>query len=180
MAGLFAIAAGEGVDALLCAVASTMSDFVADDALNLRTFDSFGGLLLAVLLNVTKLAAIGTLGDAAIEWHAGTLLETIHVLLWRGRPTLGEESTLWLGTPAKSQLELLVDLTSRADESEYIRDIFFLFGRLTIDLLRVKEVQHTLAMKYMFMPSDRNPASMSWSSMGSPLPSACFMNTALQ
>ena len=99
---LLAVAAGKGIDSLLCAVAGAMSDIIADDTLHFRSFNSFSCLFLAVLLDVSKLAAVAALWNAAIEWHAGSLLETPKVLLWCGWPALSEEGTLWLRAPVES------------------------------------------------------------------------------
>lgn len=126
MAGLLAVAACEWIHALLGAVASTMSSLVADDTLNLGTFDDLGGLFFAMLLNMTELATVAALGDTAIEWHACTLFEAFDVLFGCSWPAFGEELALGIGAPVERQLELLVNSTGRADQREDISDFLLL------------------------------------------------------
>lgn len=126
VSGLLTVAACKGIDALLGAIAGTMANLVADDALDLGAFDNLGGLLFAPFLNVAKLTTIAALGNTAIEWHACSLLEAFNVLLGCSWPALSEIAAHGLGTPVESQLELLVNGTGGADEGEDIADFIFL------------------------------------------------------
>lgn len=126
MSGLLAVATREVINALLCAVASTMPSLVTDNALDLGAIDNFGNLFLAPLLDVAELTAVTALWNAGIEWHACSLLETLDVFFGCSWPACSKEGALRLGSPVESELELLIDGTGGANEGEDIADFFFL------------------------------------------------------
>lgn len=99
--GLLAITARKWINALLFAVASTMSSLIADDTLDFGTLDSLDWLSLAVFFDVAEFTTIAALCNTAIEWHACTFLETLEIFLGCSWPAFGKEGALCLWTPVE-------------------------------------------------------------------------------
>lgn len=117
----------------LLAVASTVTDFVAVDAL-LDDLLGLALLLLAVGPGVANLVAVLADDDEAVHREA-SLTESVDVLLRSLRPALGEDGTPRLGGPLDADGVLLVGLALEVDESPVDSNLLLLSDQVGVELL---------------------------------------------
>jgi hypothetical protein len=117
----------------LLAVASTVTDLVAVDAL-LDDLLGLALLLLAVGSGVAHLVAVLADDDEAVHGEA-SLTESVDVLLRSLGPALSEDGTPRLGRPLDADGVFLVGLTLEVDESPVDSNFLLLGNQVGVELL---------------------------------------------
>jgi hypothetical protein len=120
----------------LLAVASTVTDLVAVDAL-LDDLLWLALLLLAVGSSVANLVAVLADDDEAIHGEA-SLTETVDVLLRSLGPALSEDGTPRLSGPLDADGVLLIGLALKVDESPVDGNLLLLGDQVGVELLAAK------------------------------------------
>jgi len=126
----------------LLAVTSTVAGLVTVDAHLDRLLD-LTLLLLAVGCSVARLLAVATDGNEAVHWEA-SLTKAVDVLLWGGRPPLGEDGTLRLGGPLDGDSVLLIRLALEVDQSPVYGDVLLPGDQVGVELVAAEGLLEVL------------------------------------
>jgi hypothetical protein len=126
VARLLTIAASEAVDTFLLAVASAMANLIANVAANFDAAGDLSAVLLTVLLDMAHFTAVLALGDETVMRKTATL-KTLKVLLWSGRPSLGELAGTRLSAPVEREYVLLIDDAGEADDCHSVGNLTLLW-----------------------------------------------------